>query len=142
VDEDEVDGESHSSRSDQREPPLGQDESVTSECGGPPCDGGRALLPPLCALSVFRAPDMLAFEDYLHRSRRLPTRLGFPNLLPSPEKWHDWSWARLRPPIYAVPKRPEVTEAVAGPGPPHPPRGDAGDDTLQLEAHNPSSNTP
>jgi hypothetical protein len=128
VDEDEADGVSHSSRSDQREPPPDQDEGVTSECGGSACDAGKGLPPPpLCALSVFRAPEMLAFEDYLHRSRRLPTRLGFPTLLPSPDKWHDWSWARLRPPVYAVPKRPEETEAVAGPGPPRPSLGEAHD---------------
>jgi len=145
VDEDELDGVSHSSRSDQREPPAGQDGTVTSECGGSPCDGGGAPPPPLCALSVFRAPEMLAFEDYLHRSRRLPTRLGFPDLLPSPDKWHDWSWGKLRAPVYAVPKRPEETEAVGGPSPPRPSHGDAGDGTVQLEAHNlsnPSSSTP
>ncbi|KAH9000322.1 hypothetical protein EDB92DRAFT_1787506, partial [Lactarius akahatsu] len=66
----------------------------------PPNPGGER--PPLCSLSVFRASDMLAFEDYLHRSRRLPTRLGLPELLPSPERWHDWSWGQLREPVYVV----------------------------------------
>ena len=143
VDEDEIDEVSYSSRSDQREPPV-QDETLSSECGGSPCDGGEAPPPPLCALSVFRAPEMLAFEDYLHRSRRFPTHFGFPDLLPSPDKWHDWSWGRLRAPVYVVPKRPEEIEAVTGPASPHPSREDAGDGTLQLEAHNlsgPSSNT-
>ena len=106
ADEDEVDKLSHSSHSDQREPPPGQGEGVPSESHGSPspCDAGEAT-PPLCSLSVFRAPDMLAFEDYLHRSCRLPTRLEFPDLLPSPDKWHDWSWGRLRAPVYVVPRR-------------------------------------
>ena len=145
VDEDEVGVVSHSSLSDQHELPPGQDETVTSECGGSLCDGGEAPPPPLCALSVFRAPEMLAFEDYLHRSRRLPTRIGFPDLLSSPDRWHDWSWGRLRAPVYVVPKRPEETEVIAGPSPPHPSHRDAGNGTLHSEGHNlsdPSSNTP
>ena len=145
VDEDEVDRLSHPSHSDQREVSPSQYESVSSERDGSPCGGGEAP-PPLCALSVFRTPDMLAFEDYLHRSRRLPTRLGFPDLLPSPEKWHDWSWGRLRAPVYVVPKRPEVTAAVACVvGPPHPSHEDASDGILQPQAHHvsdPLSDTP
>jgi hypothetical protein len=137
VDDDEVNGLSYSSHSDQRETPPGQGEGISSECDGDgsPRDGGKAP-PPLCALSVFRAPDMLAFEDYLHRSRRLPTRLGFPDLLPSPDKWHDWSWGQLRAPVYVVPKHPEEIEAAAGAGPPHPSHGDASDGVLQPEAQN------
>ena len=87
----------------------------------------------------------LAFEDYLHRSRRLPTRLGFPDLLPSPSKWHDWSWGQLRAPVYVVPKHPEEIEAVVGAGSPHPSRGDAVPGVLQPEAQNlsdPLSKTP
>ena len=135
VDEDEMDDLSHSSHSGQREPPPSQGEGISSECDESPRDGNSAP-PPLCALSVFRPPDMLAFEDYLHRSRRLPTRLGFPDLLPSPEKWHDWSWGRLRAPVYVVPKRPEETEAATGASRPHPSHGDARNGILRPEAQN------
>jgi hypothetical protein len=77
---------------------------------------------------------MLAFEDYLHRSRRLPTRLGFPDLLPTPDKWHDWSWGQLRAPVYVVPKRPEETEAAAGADPlPLSSHGDVEDGIIQPE---------
>jgi hypothetical protein len=144
MDEDEVDKLSYSYHSDRHEDPPGQDEGVSSEPDGPPCNAGEAT-PPLCSLSVFRAPDMLAFEDYLHRSRRLPTRLGFPELLPSPNRWHDWSWGQLRPPVYVVPKRPEEIEAAAGAGPPPPSHADPRGGTLQPEAHNfsgPIGNTP
>ena len=137
ADEDEVDRLSYSSHSDQRETPPSQGEGISSECDGDgfPRDGSK-VLPPLCALSVFRAPDMLAFEDYLHRSRRLPTRLGFPDLLPSPDKWHDWSWGQLRAPVYVVPKHPEDIEAAAGAGPPHPSHGDVIFGVLQPEVQN------
>ena len=145
ADEGEVDKLSHSSHSDQREPPPAQGEGVSSESDGPlsPCGADEAT-PPLCSLSVFRAPDMLAFEDYLHRSRRLPTRLGFPDLLPSPDKWHDWSWGQLRAPVYVVPKRPEETEAAAGPDPPLS-HGDVGDGILRPDAYSltgPPGNSP
>jgi hypothetical protein len=118
ADEDEADKLSHSSRSDQRGPPPGQAEGTSSDSDGSPspCGAGEAT-PPLCSLSVFRAPDMLAFEDYLHRSRRLPTRLGFPDLIPSPDQWHDWSWGQLRAPVYVVPNRPEGTEEAASADP-------------------------
>jgi len=90
---------------------------------------------------------MLAFEDYLHRSRRLPTRLGFPDLLPAPDKWHDWSWGQLRAPVYAVSKRPEETEAAAGADPPLSSRGDVKvkDGILQpevIDLTGPLGNTP
>jgi hypothetical protein len=146
ADEDEVDKLSHSSTtySDQREPPpAAQGGIVSSESDGPPSPGGAGeATPPLGSLSVFRAPDMLAFEDYLHRSRRLPTRLGFPDLLPSPDKWHDWSWGQLRAPVYVVPKRPEGTEAAAGADPPLS-HGDVTDGILQPEVYTGlPSNTP
>jgi len=77
---------------------------------------------------------MLAFEDYLHRSRRLPTRLGFPDLLPAPDEWHDWSWGQLRAPVYVVSNRPEGSEAAAGADPPPlSSHGDVNDGTLQPE---------
>lgn len=137
VNEDEVDRLSYSSHSDQRETPPSQGEGLVSECAGDgfPRDGSK-VLPPLCALSVFSAPDMLAFEDYLHRSRRLPTRLRFPDLLPSPDKWHDWSWGQLRAPVYVVPKHPEEIEVAVGAGPPHSLHGDAIFGVLQPEAQN------
>jgi hypothetical protein len=146
ADEDEADKLSHSSHFDQLEPPPGQGEGVSSESDGPPspCGAGEATPPPLCSLSVFRPPDMLAFEDYLHRSRRLPTRLGFPDLLPSPDKWHDWSWGQLRAPVYVVPRRPEEIEAAAGADPPLS-HGDVGDGILQPEVYSltgPLGNTP
>ena len=138
ADEDEADKLSHSfsPRSDQRDPPpAAQGGNVSSESDGPPSPGGAGeATPPLGSLSVFRAPDMLAFEDYLHRSRRLPTRLGFPDLLPSPDKWHDWSWGQLRAPVYVVPKRPEETEAAAGADPPLS-HGDVTDGILQPEVY-------
>lgn len=96
-----------------------------------PAPNASAARPPLCSLSVFRASDMLAFEDYLHRSRRLPTRLGLPELLPAPERWHDWSWGQLREPIYAVEKRPEEKQVAEGASPSPSPHGDIGDGTLQ-----------
>lgn len=131
ADEDEADKLSHSSHLDQPLPPPAQEEGILSEFDRSPCKAGEAT-PPLCSLSVFRVPDMLAFEDYLHRSRRLPTRLGFPDLLPSPDKWHDWSWGRLRAPVYVVPKRPETEAAAgAGAGPPLPSHEDARDGILQ-----------
>jgi len=134
ADEDDVDKLSHSSsRSDQRDVPDGQEEDVPSESDISPGDVSGEVTPPLCSLSVFRAPDMLAFEDYLHRSRRLPTRLGFPELLPSPDKWHDWSWGQLRAPVYVVSKRPAGTEGTPRPVPPLPSHGDAGDGILQSE---------
>ena len=144
-DDDEADKLSHSSRSDQREPPPGQGEGVSTESDGSPSPGRAGeVTPPLCSLSVFRAPDMLAFEDYLYRSRRLPTRLGFPDLIPSPEKWHDWSWGQLRAPVYVVRKRPEETKAAAGADPPLS-RGNVRDGVLQPEVSSltgPLRNTP
>ncbi|KAI9454437.1 hypothetical protein F5148DRAFT_427132 [Russula earlei] len=137
ADEDEVDKLSHSSlsHSGQREPPDGQEEHIFDESDGSPGGSGEGTQP-LCSLAVFRAPDMLAFEDYLHRSRRLPTRLGFPDLLPSPDRWHDWSWARLRAPVYVVPKRPEGAEgAAACAAPPLSSHGDAGGGSFHSEAH-------
>lgn len=121
TDEDEIGKRSHSSHSDQREPPPDEAEviSIDSDGSPPPSPWGvGAATPPLCSLSVFRTPDMLAFEDYLHRSRRLPTHLGFPDLLPAPDKWHDWSWGQLRAPVYVVSSRPEETGAAAGADPP------------------------
>lgn len=99
----------------------------------PPNPSGER--PPLCSLSVFRASDMLAFEDYLHRSRRLPTRLGLPELLPSPERWHDWSWGQLREPVYVVEKRPKEMQVAAGASPPPPSHEGIGDGTLQPDAY-------
>ncbi|KAI0305882.1 hypothetical protein B0F90DRAFT_936285 [Multifurca ochricompacta] len=110
ADDDEVD---KSSYSDQRSLPSGEEEGVLCESDTPPRNASEAT-PPLCSLSVFRTSDMLAFEDYLHRSRRLPTRLGFPELLPSPEKWHDWSWGQLRAPVYVVAKRPKGIPVTVG----------------------------
>jgi hypothetical protein len=80
---------------------------------------------------------MLAFEDYLHRSRRLPTHLGFPELLPSPDKWHDWSWGQLRAPVYVVGDHLKGVQAAAGTDPPLP-DGDAGNSIPRPEARNPS----
>ena len=144
-DEDEADKLSHTSRSDQHEPPPGQGEGVSTKSDGFSTPGGSGeATPPLCSLSVFRASDMLAFEDYLHRSRRLPTRLGFPDLIPSPDQWHDWSWGQLRAPVYVVPKRPEETEAAAGADPPLS-RGNVRDGILQPEVYSltgPPRNTP
>jgi hypothetical protein len=74
---------------------------------------------------------MLAFEDYLHRSRRLPTRLGLPELLPPPERWHNWSWGQLREPVYVVEKRPEEMQVAEGASLSPSPHGDIGDGTLQ-----------
>lgn len=137
ADEDEIDKRSHSSHSDHREPPPDGVEVISIESDGSPPPsplGVGAATPPLCSLSAFRAPDMLAFEDYLHRSRRLPTRLGFPDLLPTPDKWHDWSWGQLRAPVYVVPKRPEETEAAAGADPlPLSSHGDVEDGIIQPE---------
>jgi len=149
ADEDEMDKRSHSSHSDQREPAPDEAEVISIESDGspPPSPWGvGAATPPLCSLSVFRAPDMLAFEDYLHRSRRLPTRLGFPDLLPAPDKWHDWSWGQLRAPVYVVPNRPEETEAAAGADPPPlSSHGDVKDTILQpevIDLTGPLDNTP
>ena len=149
-DEDEIDKRSHSSHSDQREPPPDEAEviSIASDGSPPPspCGGVGAATPPLCSLSVFRAPDMLAFEDYLHRSRRLPTRLGFPDLLPAPDKWHDWSWGQLRAPVYVVSNRPEEAEAAAGADPPPlSSDGEVRDGILQpevIDLTSPPDNTP
>jgi hypothetical protein len=89
---------------------------------------------------------MLAFEDYLHRSRRLPTRLGFPDLLPAPDKWHDWSWGQLRAPVYVVSNRSEEVEAAAGADPPPlSSHGDVEDGILQpevIDLTGPLDNTP
>ncbi len=148
ADEDEADKLSHSSHLDQPEPPPDQGEviEIESDVSPPPtpCTTGEAT-PPLCSLSVFRPPDMLAFEDYLHRSRRLPTRLGFPDLLPAPDKWHDWSWGQLRAPVYVVSKRPDETEAAAGADPPLPSHRDVKDGILQPDVYSPTGppgNTP
>ncbi|KAI9451668.1 hypothetical protein BJY52DRAFT_90531 [Lactarius psammicola] len=114
---------------------TGKDEEAPCEFDVPPPNASGAR-PPLCSLSVFRASDMLAFEDYLHRSRRLPTRLGFPELLPSPERWHDWSWGQLREPVYVVEKRSEEMQVAAGASPPPPSsQKGIGDGTLQPDAH-------
>jgi hypothetical protein len=149
ADEDEMDKRSHSSHSDQREPPPDEAEVISIEPDGspPPSPWGiGAATPPLCSLSVFRAPDMLAFEDYLHRSRRLPTRLGFPDLLPAPDKWHDWSWGQLRAPVYVVSNRPEEAEAAAGADPPPlSSHGEVKDGILQpevIDLTGPLDNTP
>jgi hypothetical protein len=88
---------------------------------------------------------MLAFEDYLHRSRRLPTRLGFPDLLPAPDTWHDWSWGQLRAPVYVVSNRPEEIEPAAGVDPPLSSHGDVEDGILQpevIDLTGPLDNTP
>lgn len=149
ADEDEIDKRSHSSHYDQREPPPDEGEVISIESDGspPPSPWGvGAATPPLCSLSVFRAPDMLAFEDYLHRSRRLPTRLGFPDLLPAPDKWHDWSWGQLRAPVYVVSNRPEEAEAAAGADPPPlSSHGDVNDGILHpevIDLTGPLHNTP
>lgn len=149
ADEDEIDKRSHSSHSDQRELPPDEAEVISIESDGSPSPSPRGVgvaIPPLCSLSVFRAPDMLAFEDYLHRSRRLPTRLGFPDLLPAPDRWHDWSWGQLRAPVYVVSKRPEETEAAPGADPPPlPSQGDVNDGILQpevIDLTGPLYNTP
>ena len=149
ADEDEIDKRSYSSHSDQREPLADEVKVISIESdGSPPASpcGVGAATPPLCSLSVFRAPDMLAFEDYLHRSRRLPTRLGFPDLLPAPDKWHDWSWGQLRAPVYVVSNRPEEAEAAAGTTPPPlSSHGDVTDGILQQEVidlTSPLDNTP
>lgn len=112
--------------------PAGND-GVPCEFGVPPPNAGGAR-PPLCSLSVFRASDMLAFEDYLHRSRRLPTRLGLPELLPSPERWHDWSWGQLREPVYVVEKRLEEMQVATGASPPSSSQKGIGDGILHPDA--------
>ncbi|KAF8269825.1 hypothetical protein EI94DRAFT_1798817 [Lactarius quietus] len=127
ADEDETDKLSHSNNPGV---PAGKDGGAPGELDTPPPNASGAR-PPLCSLSVFRASDMLAFEDYLHRSRRLPTRLGLPELLPSPERWHDWSWGQLREPVYVVEKRPEEVQVAEGTGPPPSPHEGIGDGTLQ-----------
>ena len=112
--------------------PAGKDGGAPDEFATPP-PNVSGVRPPLCSLSVFRTSDMLAFEDYLHRSRRLPTRLGLPELLPSPERWHDWSWGQLREPVYVVEKRPEMQ--VAEGGSPSPSSHEViGDGTLQPDS--------
>ncbi|KAI0272492.1 hypothetical protein BC834DRAFT_349929 [Gloeopeniophorella convolvens] len=127
TDEDEVD----------KPPGLSQRESSSNGEEAPLVASGASSntskpTPPLDSLSFFSAPDMLAFEDYLHRSRRLPTRLGFPELLPPPGKWSDWSWGQLRAPVYVVPKQPEQVQAPADADPP-PASEETGGDTFQAE---------
>ena len=148
ADEDEIDKQSNFSHSDQREPPPDEAEVISIESDGSPPPSPLAVgaaTPPLCSLSVFRAPDMLAFEDYLYRSRRLPTHLGFPDLLPAPDRWHDWSWGQLRAPVYVVSNRPEGIEAAAGADPPLSSHGDPKDGILQpevIDLTGPLDNTP
>jgi hypothetical protein len=110
--------------------PAGKDGGAPCEFDDAPPPNAGGARPPLCSLSVFRASDMLAFEDYLHRSRRLPTRLGLPELLPSPERWHDWSWGQLREPVYVVEKRPEEMQVADGASPPPSSHEGIGDGTL------------
>ena len=129
ADEDESDKLSYSNRPGV---PVGRDGGVPGEFATPPPNASGAR-PPLCSLSVFRTSDMLAFEDYLHRSRRLPTRLGLPELLPSPERWHDWSWGQLREPVYVVEKRPEEMQVAEGASP-SPSHESIGDGTLQPDS--------
>ena len=126
ADEDEPDKLLYSNHS---EVPAGKDGEAQGEFETPLPNVSAAR--PLCSLSVFRVSDMLAFEDYLHRSRRLPTRLGLPELLPPPERWHDWSWGQLREPVYAVEKRPEEKQVAEGASLSPSPHGDIGDGTLQ-----------
>ncbi|KAH9066688.1 hypothetical protein EDB87DRAFT_1573602 [Lactarius vividus] len=121
------------SYSNPREVPAGNDGAPYEFDAPPPNPSGER--PPLCSLSVFRASDMLAFEDYLHRSRRLPTRLRLPELLPSPERWHDWSWGQLREPVYVVEKRPNEVQVAAGASPPPSSHEGIGDGTLQPDAY-------
>jgi hypothetical protein len=134
ADEDEVDKLSHSH---QPEPPPGEHGEMSRASDKPPTNAGEATQP-LCSLSVFRVSDMLAFEDYLHRSRRLPTRLGFPELLPSPDRWHDWSWGQLRAPVYVVGDHLKGTQAAARADPPSSSNGDVGNGILRPEARSPS----
>ena len=129
ADEDEPDKLSYSNV------PAGKDGRAPCEFDDAPPPNAIGARPPLCSLSVFRASDMLAFEDYLHRSRRLPTRLGLPELLPSPERWHDWSWGQLREPVYVVEKRPEVIQVADGASPPPSLHEGIGDSTLRPDAH-------
>lgn len=133
ADEDEVDKLSHS-----HQPgfPPDEDGEVSRGPDGPPANTAEAMQP-FCALSVFRASDMLSFEDYLHRSRRLPTHFGFPELLPSPDKWHDWSWGQLRAPVYVIRKRPKGMQAAVGADPPFSSDGDVGNSILRPEARKP-----
>lgn len=126
---------------DEDEPSYSNHQGLpTGKDGGAPCEfdalppNASGARPPLCSLSVFRASDMLAFEDYLHRSRRLPTRLGLPELLPSPERWHDWSWGQLREPVYVVEKRPEEMQVADGASPPPSSHEGIGDGILQPDA--------
>jgi hypothetical protein len=133
ADEDEVEKFSHSH---QALTPPGEDGQASRASNEPLTNAGEPIRP-LCSLSVFRVSDMLAFEDYLHRSRRLPTHLGFPELLPSPDKWHDWSWGQLRAPVYVVGNHLKGVQAAAGTDPPLP-DGDAGNNTRRPETRNPS----
>jgi hypothetical protein len=135
ADEDEVEKFSYSH---QALPPPGEDGQASRASNEPlETNAGEPTTRPLCSLSVFRVSDMLAFEDYLHRSRRLPTHLGFPELLPSPDKWHDWSWGQLRAPVYVVGDHLKGVQAAAGTDPPLP-DGDAGNSIRRPEARNPS----
>lgn len=127
ADEDELDKLSYSNRLGV---PAGPNGGIPCEFDTPPSNSSGAI-PPLCSLSVFRSSDMLAFEDYLHRSRRLPTRIALPELLPSPERWHDWSWEQLRDPVYVVEKRPEEMQVAEGTSPPPSPHDGIGDGTLR-----------
>lgn len=131
ADEDELDKLSYSNH---RGVPAEKDGGTPCELDAPLLTASGVARPPLCSLSVFRAPDMLAFEDYLHRSRRLPTRLGLPELLPSPERWHDWSWGQLRAPVYVVEKRHEEMQVAVGASPPPSSHKGIGDGTLQPDA--------
>jgi hypothetical protein len=46
-----------------------------------------------------RPPPDLAFEDYLFRSRRKPTRDLSPQ---QPGGWQAWSWSQLKAPVWVV----------------------------------------
>ena len=133
ADEDESDKLSYSNH---RGVPAGKDGQAPCEFNDPPPPNASGASPPLCSLSVFRASDMLAFEDYLHRSRRLPTRLGLPELIPSPERWHDWSWGQLREPVYVVEKRREDMHVADDDSPPPSSHEGFGGGTLRPDAHN------
>ncbi|KAI0061003.1 hypothetical protein BV25DRAFT_1827240 [Artomyces pyxidatus] len=98
-------------------PPLTPDassaSSVKHEHESPPPPEPSPPPPALPPHSVFTGPDMLAFEEYLHRSRRRPTRL-----VPPPTAWQDWSWSQLQHPVWVVAQYPSRPHPGAADGKP------------------------
>ncbi|THH15222.1 hypothetical protein EW146_g5220 [Bondarzewia mesenterica] len=95
--------------------------AIKDQSSEPESEGPRSPSPPprqkndffFSSLASFQPPGLLAFEEYLHRSRRRATRTSPLPLDPhaplgyTPESWQKWSWNQLKAPVWIVKEYPK-----------------------------------